>query len=367
MKSVCFFVFLLYSVALEAGKVPLFLVGTGVVGSELLGQLEHHREWLKQEHDLEIELSGLANSRRMCLNSERISLVDWKAQLQETPLAFSWKTFKERLEATPGAIFVDCTSDETIAGGYLELLQKGIAVVTPNKKAASGGLEYYRALKKTPSFFHYEANVGAALPILSTIRSLSKSGDEITRIEAVLSGTLSYLFNTFDEGMSFSTLVREAQEKGYTEPDPRDDLNGMDVARKLLIIAREAGASLDLEDVDLRSFLSEACMNAKNVDAFYQELKKEDAFFTEQLQNAKQKGEKLRFIALFEGGKLSVSLKTVGSDHPFYHLSGNDNIVSISSRYYAKNPLVIQGPGAGAEVTASRVFEGIVSAGLNSK
>lgn len=339
--------------------VSVYLIGTGVVGSALLDQIEKNQQKFRDNFSLDIRVVALANSRTVHLDPQGIDLKTWRTTSGDF---FSWNSFFVQMLNSPcnNPVFVDCTSNPQIADSYPEILRAGIPIVTPNKKANSGTWEQYRALRESGTAFLYDANVGAGLPILNTVQGLQRSGDPILKIEAVLSGTLSYLFNSFEEGTSFSELVHDAQMKGYTEPDPRDDLNGMDVARKLLILAREAGYPLEMADIQLDKFLPDACFEAPSIDAFYDKLRDYDPILIEMRRKEQTAGKRLRYIASFENGKASVSLCAVGPEHPFYHLSGNDNIISIHTEYYSKNPLVIRGPGAGADVTAARVLEGIV-------
>jgi bifunctional aspartokinase / homoserine dehydrogenase 1 len=353
----CLFLFS-SSYAESERQVQVFLLGTGLVGSELLHQIDQSREILQQQYGVEIVVVGAANSKTMLLNSAGLTLEDWKKSPKDL---MSWDSFLDAMlnGGFSHPVFVDCTSSVEVAGFYEEILQT-VPIVTASKKANSSLFEKYKNLHEKDAGFYYDANVGAGLPILSTIQSLKRSADEITRIEAVFSGTLSFLFNSFKEGVLFSELVKRAQEMGYTEPDPRDDLNGMDVARKLLITAREAGFTMEMEEIKLEMFLPDSCFKAASVEEFYERLKEYDPVFTEKRRKAESEGKRLRFIAKLENGKASISLQAVDQSHPFYHLSGNDNIASISSKHYCRNPIVIQGPGAGATVTAAIVLEGIV-------
>jgi aspartokinase/homoserine dehydrogenase 1 len=265
----------------------------------------------------------------------------------------------------PNSVFVDCTSDKDIVQYYNMLLDASISVVTPNKVANSGSYAEYISLQRTALKrgvkFLYETNVGAGLPIINTIQGLMASGDKFLKIEAILSGTLSYIFNSFGPGIKFVDVVKEAKAKGFTEPDPRDDLSGADVARKILILAREVGVPLESEDVKVAQLLPENCLAAPNVEAFFNELVISDGYFAKLQSDAEANGEKLRYIATLENGKAAVELRTVNQQHPFYTLSGSDNIVSFTTERYKDRPLVIKGPGAGAEVTASGVFADIMS------
>ncbi len=262
-------------------------------------------------------------------------------------------------------MFVDCTASEEIPRLYGDLLGSGISVVTPNKKGNSGPLEQYQKLqavsKKSGAVFGYETNVGAALPVIHAIKSLVECGDDVVRIEAVLSGTLSYIFNTFATSNDpFSTIVRDAQAKGYTEPDPRDDLNGKDVARKILILARELGLPMEIADVQIEPFLPAACFQAPSIEGFFQELEKLNGDFQKKNAQTKAQNKKLCFVAKLEQGKASIALTAVEPTHAMYGLNGSDNIVMFTTKRYNNTPLVIRGPGAGAEVTAGGVLADII-------
>ena len=267
----------------------------------------------------------------------------------------------------PNSIFVDCTSAQEVADQYEEILNENISIVTPNKKANSGTYDRYRALKQAAFRrgvrFYYETNVGAGLPVINTLNDLMLSGDRVIRIEAVLSGTMNYIFSSYEAGVSFSSIVRAAKEKGYTEPDPRDDLNGKDVARKILILAREAGMPLELDQVAVKSVVPADCEQVEGVEDFFQALQKHDGFFEQLRAGAEAKSQKLRYMAVLDNGTAQVSLASVGSDHPFYSLKGSDNIILLTTERYHDRPMVIRGPGAGAEVTAAGVFADIIRVG----
>ena len=265
----------------------------------------------------------------------------------------------------PNSVFIDCTSSDDVIKYYQEILQSAVSIITPNKLANSGAYTSYLQLKQTAMRagvkFLYETNVGAGLPVIRVLQDLNDSGDKIFKVEGVLSGTLSYIFNTFQEGRKFSEVVREAQQKGYTEPDPREDLNGMDVARKILILSREVGLSLEPEDVQVESILPQRCLEAPHVEAFFKLLEDVDEDMEKRRQDAAKSGNKLRFVAMLEDNKASVKLQEVGENHPFYSLSGSDNIISFHTARYKERPLVVKGPGAGAEVTAAGVFAELIS------
>lgn len=264
----------------------------------------------------------------------------------------------------PNSVFIDCTSSEEITKQYEKILKHSISIVTPNKKANSSDFKTYQKLKaatkKSNIKFLYETNVGAGLPVISTLNDLMYSGDKIIKIEAVLSGTLSYIFNSFHGKKSFSDIVQEAQAKGYTEPDPRDDLNGIDVARKLLILGRESGLPLEMKDINVENLIPADCRQTRSIDDFFNKLKNHNKYFEHARNEAAKNQQKLCYIGKIENGKASVKLEKVNASHPFYSLSGSDNIISFTTNRYMERPLVVKGPGAGAEVTAAGVFADII-------
>jgi len=355
-------------------SVNLFLVGTGLIGGTLLEQIASHRKTLADREMIRINLVGVANDSRMVFDAEGLDPLKAKALINakgrpkkgDAAGAVSLEGFVENMTAMnmPNACFCDCTASEKVSALYEKILAASIAVVTPNKKANSGSLEYY---KKLTGFsrdrgipYLYETTVCAGLPVISTLRDLHLSGDRMRRIEAVFSGTLSFIFNGFDGGRPFSALVREAKAKGYTEPDPRDDLNAMDAARKALILARECGLSLELSDVAIEPILPPACFRAKTVDAFFAELEKHDAAFEKRRALAEAQGKALRYVAVIEGGKAKLSIRAEPADSPFRSLVDSDNIVVMTTDRYSKLPMVVKGPGAGAQVTAGGIFADIV-------
>ncbi len=362
----------------EARILNLFMVGTGLIGGALLKQIAAQYDYLRAERILKICLVGVSNTKKMLLDPKGVSLDDWRERLLTDGVTTSLSAFVEQIKYynLPNSVFIDCTSDKDIVQFYESLLDANISVVTPNKVANSGSYSEYRRLQKTALNrgvkFLYETNVGAGLPIINTVQGLMTAGDRFLKIEAILSGTLSFIFNTFGHrdasagetgAKSFAAVVREAKEKGYTEPDPRDDLSGQDVARKILILAREAGFPLEPSDVTITNLLPDSCINAPTVPAFFDELERNNDYFNTLLTDAADRGEKLRFVATLEGDKATIQLRSVGPDHPFYTLSGADNIVSFTTERYKERPLVVKGPGAGAEVTASGVFADVVSIG----
>lgn len=353
----------------DTAFVNVFMVGVGLIGSTLLKQIKAHAEFLKKEHSLEVKVVGLANSKRMLFNENGIDLDNWRDQLSSSETPMKINNFVEKMKSMnlSSSIFVDNTANEQIAKHYNEVLDASISISTPNKIATSSAYEQYLQLKKTAKkrgiLFLYETNVGAGLPVISTLNDLIVSGDRILKIEAVLSGSLSFIFNTFKPGISFSSIVGEAQKRGFTEPDPRIDLNGIDVRRKLIILARETGLALESEDVLIHPVLPEACRNAADVPAFFEELKKADDYFTQLAEVAAAEGKVLRMVASLENGVASIGLQSVDATHPFYQLSGSDNMIVFTSERYKDRPLVVRGPGAGAEVTAAGIFSEIIKIG----
>ena len=348
-------------------SLNLFMVGTGGIGSTLLKQIQQASQYLLKEKNLKINVIGLANSKKMVIDENEINLTTWRERLSESTEHVSLTKMVTHMRAfnLPNTVFLDCTSNKEVVSHYLSVMEANISIVTPNKIANSGSYADYIKLKqlaaKHGGKFMYETNVGAGLPVINTLQNLKHSGDRILRIEGVLSGTLSYIFNNFKGSKKFSEIVREAKEKGYTEPDPRDDLNGTDVARKILILAREAGAKLEMTDIIKENILPESCCNAKSVADFFSELEKNNDIFEQKKLQAEKEGKVLRFIAKYEDGIASISLTMVDSSHPFYALSGSDNIISFTTERYKERPLVIQGPGAGAEVTASGLFAEVIA------
>lgn len=348
-------------------RINLFLAGTGLISSTLLKQLDTQYQYLKQHKNIEIKLIGLTNSSRMLFNTEGIKLNSWKGELENKGESADNQKFIDLCIGAnlPNAVFVDCTASGEIPAFYKILLNHSISVSTPNKISVSGEMDIYRELKDTAHknnvFFCHETTVGAGLPILTTLHNLLESGDKILSIEGVFSGSVSYIFNTFTAKSNFSDIVQEAATKGFTEPDPRIDLNGIDVNRKLIILSREAGFGLKKKDFKIKTFLPNAVQEAKDITTFWKELKGSDGYFKKLAINAKKNKTKLRFIGSITPEGAHLSLKTVNKNSPFYHLNGSDNMIVFTTERYKKRPLVIQGPGAGAEVTASGIFAEILS------
>ncbi|MBP9741907.1 MAG: bifunctional aspartate kinase/homoserine dehydrogenase I [Burkholderiales bacterium] len=347
--------------------INVFMVGTGLIGGTLLKQIQQTSQYLLKEKNLKINIVSLANSKKMLFSEPEIDLCTWREALTNSEYSISLAKLIAKMKKLnlPNTVFIDCTCNRDVVNHYSSILEANISIVTPNKIANSGIYEDYLKLKHIVrnhgGKFMYETNVGAGLPVINTLQNLKLSGDTILKIEGVLSGTLSYIFNNFTGSSRFSEVVRKAKELGYTEPDPRDDLNGTDVARKILILAREAESQLELSEVTRQSILPQSCIEAKNITEFFSELEKHDDIFEAQKQQAALEGKVLRFIAKYENGVASIGLTMVDSSHPFYALSGGDNIISFTTERYKERPLVIQGPGAGAEVTASGLFAEVIA------
>ncbi len=346
--------------------VHLFVVGTGNVGARLMEQIEKQHQLLARKYHFNVKVAGISNSRKMVLNEEGIHLPEWKTQLNEGVAANMQEFLNTIFEWNlPNSIFVDITASADVAEVYQQVLEQSISVVACNKIAAASAYNNYKNIKDAADThnvkFLYETNVGAALPIISTLNDLVHSGDNIQRIEAVLSGTLNFVFNEYDGSKSFSAVVRQAQDEGYTEPDPRLDLSGVDVMRKIMILAREAGLKMEMEEVGNQKFLPESCMEGSVAD-FYAAMETEEPHFLQLWKEAEAKGCKLKFVASYDNGKASVGLQHISPEHNLYHLYGKDNIVLFYTDRYPDNPLVIKGAGAGADVTASGVFADILRA-----
>jgi aspartokinase/homoserine dehydrogenase 1 len=342
----------------------LFLLGPGLIGKTLLNQLAAQQAYLAEHFNLAIRLVGIANSKSMLFEPNGIEIGSWHTALAENGTALDPEQFIANTIALnlPNTVVADCTSGALYPAFYLKLLEASIAVVTPNKVGNSSSYLDYKALKSTAlrynAPFLYETNVGAGLPIINTLQSLVQSGDPVLKIEAVLSGTLSYIFNTFSKTTPFYKAVAQAQAAGYTEPDPRDDLSGLDMARKVLILAREIGLPLEAADIEIHPILPEVAAKAKSVEAFYEVIEAEQPYFDQLIEKAKDN--KLRYIGCIENGKASISLQMVDSASPFYNLNGSENMVVFKTMRYNDTPLVVKGPGAGAAVTAAGVFADIV-------
>jgi bifunctional aspartokinase / homoserine dehydrogenase 1 len=347
-------------------QINLFIVGTGNVGKKLLHQLEQQLQYLQKQLRLQIRVIGLANSRKMLFDDKGVKLGSWQDLLDNgEPMNLDEFVQKVQAKNLRNSIFVDVTASGDVAKTYARLFKKSISVVACNKIAPSSSLTHYQELKDLAreynALFLFETNVGAGLPVINTLNDLISSGDCVNKIEAVLSGTLNFVFNHYNGQTSFASVVKQAQDEGYTEPDPRLDLSGTDVMRKILILAREAGYQLEMDAIANRSFLPESCMQG-SVNDFYAEMEKHEDHFKSIYKEAAESGKKLKYVASFQNGKASVGLQHIDPAHDLYHLYGKDNVVLFFTNRYVEQPLVVKGAGAGAEVTASGVFADIVRA-----
>lgn len=346
-------------------RVNLFIIGVGNVGKAFLDQISKQFSFLKTEHQLNIKVIGIANSRKMSFEKDGIRLSQWAERLEEGE-KFSQQAFLECMTDLNfrNSIFIDITASYEISDMYSDILSRSISVVTPNKIAATRSYEKYKELKaatkKYGSQFLIETNVCAGLPILSTLNDLVRSGDRITKLQAVLSGTLNFLFNAYDGSKPFVEVIKEAKQLGYTEPDPRLDLSGEDVLRKLLILTRESGYEMEMDDLSIHSFLPEKSQKTDDLDSFYKLVEEEEAHFRNLYETAKANGTRLKVVASYSDGVGKVALEEVTPDHPFYNLEGKDNVVLFYTNRYSEQPLVIKGAGAGAEVTASGIFADVL-------
>jgi len=345
-------------------QLNLFITGAGNVGRRLIDQLQHQQTWLQQQLRIQLRVVGLANSRKMVFDNEGIDLAHWRNRLdQGVPMALDQWVDGITTRNLRNSVFADVTANDEVASCYAALLQKSISVVACNKIACSSPYNNYRQLKDLAreynARFLFETNVGAGLPVIGTLNDLLRSGDTIRRIEAVLSGTLNFVFNYYNGEKPFAEVVLQAQNEGYTEPDPRLDLSGTDVMRKIMILTREAGEQMEMDDIANHSFLPTSCMQG-SVEDFYVAMANEEDHFKQLYQAAAAKGKKLKFVAQYDNGKASVGLQHVGPEQDLYHLYGKDNVVLFYTDRYSEQPLVVKGAGAGAEVTASGVFADIL-------
>ena len=353
----------------QAKELNLFITGVGNVGGKLIEQIKNQKAYLLDHLSLKIRVIAISNSKKMLLNKEHIELDNWKEQLEKSSIKADRESFFNYIKTLNlrNSIFVDNTANEKIANEYGRYLAHNIGVVTCNKIACASSLSNYNDLKKTARRFGtpflFETNVGAGLPIIDTLNNLIASGDEILKIQAILSGSLNFVFNNFTPKTLFKDIVQNAQEEGYTEPDPKIDLSGIDVARKILILARESGFPLELEDISNKSFLPQDVLNTTSNEAFYKMIKENEEHFQAILAKANEKGARLKYVAQLENGKATVGLQEIKPNHDFYNLEGSDNIILFYTNRYKNQPLIVKGAGAGAEVTAAGIFGDIIRIG----
>jgi len=347
--------------------IHLYIVGVGLIGSTLIDQILANKTSILSDNKINLVVNGVSNSRKMVLDADGVKMDTYKEALESSEKAADIEAFVDKMieDNHAHSIFVDNTAGPAIAQYYEKILDNSIAISTPNKVAMSDKMSRYKALKvlaaRRNTLLKFETNVGAGLPVISTLKGLTDSGDTIHKIEAVLSGSVSYIFNNYHSGMKFIDIVKEAQVKGLTEPDPRDDLSGADVSRKILILARESGFELESSDLSLKNILSDDCLKAETVDDFFAVLEKEESRFNALISKAESENKKLRFIASYIDGKGSIALQEVDESNPFYGLSGSDNMIVIHTTRYNETPLVVRGPGAGAAVTAAGLLSEIIS------
>lgn len=349
-------------------QLNLFVMGVGNVGTKFLNQIKQQRKFLKDNLKLNVRVIGISNSRTMVFEEDGISLKNWEEKLKEGEKADKQKFFEKIQKLNyRNSIFVDNTASAEVSGTYASYLKNSISVVTCNKIACSSEFDNYKNLKdlarKYNAPFLFETNVGAGLPIIDTLKNLIASGDKILKIQAVLSGSLNFVFNNFNDQSTFHDIVKQAQEQGYTEPDPKIDLSGIDVMRKILILARESGNKIDIEEIANKPFLPQESLDTKNNEDFFTSLIKHEDSFQKMYKEASDTESKLKYVAQFENGKASVGLQHIPKGHDFYNLEGSDNIVLFYTERYPNQPMIIKGAGAGAEVTASGIFADIIRIG----
>ncbi len=351
-------------------QLNLFVTGVGNVGERFLAQVNKQQQYLREHLKMNIRVVGIANSRKMTFDTDGVDLNNWKDVLANGDPA-TLDEFFNRTKAynLRNSVFVDNTANQKVSEVYENYLRNSIAVVTCNKIACASDFENYKKLKRVSRKYNapflFETNVGAGLPIIDTLKNLMASGDRVHKIQAVLSGSLNFVFNNFNASSTFHDVVAEAQKEGYTEPDPKIDLSGVDVARKILILARESGYELELSDIKNNSFLPEKSLSTSNNYDFYATLTEFETHFQKLFKESNDKNSRLKYVAEFSDGKATVGLQHIPSDHPFYNLEGSDNIVLFFTERYPVNPLLIKGAGAGADVTASGIFADVIRIGNN--
>lgn len=351
----------------DVKTVNVFVVGTGTIGGTLLKQINNQRATLISKNSIDVKVTGISNIDGYLIDEDGIDLQNWEQLIKTKGHKPHLGEFISKIKELNlrNSVFVDNTASYDVAAVYEELIEKSVSIVTPNKIANASNFERYSKIhalvKSSGARFLYETNVGAGLPVISTLKDLINSGDEIIKIEAILSGSLNYIFSNISSTKKFSEAVNEARQKGYTEPDPKIDLSGKDVARKILILSREIGCQINLEDVNISNCLTPESQNTETWEQLSRTLVDfDDAVYIEKIKAAEAKGNRLKYIATYENGKSSTAVKEIGPEHPFYNILGSDNIISFTTSRYKTNPLIVIGPGAGAEVTAAGVFADII-------
>jgi aspartokinase/homoserine dehydrogenase 1 len=347
---------------LSSQTLSIGVIGTVLIGSTFLDQLTTRIEELRRQRGIDLRVRGIMNTKRMILHDRQLPLESWHDELTASSTEANLEAFVNHVHAAhlPHTVLIDATASAELPHQYESWLSRGINVITPNKKCNAGPMSTYRSLRevarKHQRYFLYETNVGAGLPIIHTLRDLIETGDEIVRVEGVLSGTLSFIFNSLDGTRTFSEIVREAHALGFTEPDPREDLSGIDVARKLIILAREMGLDVEMDSVQVESMVPED-LRAGSVDEYLNSLEKHDQAISEMSSSARADGSVLRYVGTIDAdGRMSAGLRTFPREHPFANLTGSDNIVSFKTARYNTQPMIVRGPGAGPAVTAAGVF-----------
>ena len=348
---------------LSPHTISIGVIGPGTVGRVMLEQIASQRERLCEQFNVDLRIRGLMGSKRMLLSDHGVDLAGWRQQYEASTTPADLKRFVEhvRVDYLPHTVLLDCTASAEVAKHYPEWLEAGIHIVTPNKKANSADLAFYRRLRearrKGLSHYLYEATVGAGLPVIQTLRDLRETGgDDVLSVDGIFSGTLAYLFNVYDGTKPFSAIVGDARQRGYTEPDPRDDLSGTDVARKLIILGREMGLDLEMSDVKVESLVPPGLEHG-SIEDFMTKLPRHDAGMKQRLDDAKARGKVLRYVArVTADGHATVGLSELDAKHAFANIALTDNVVRYATTRYCDNPLIVQGPGAGPEVTAGGVF-----------
>ncbi len=347
-------------------NIDVFIIGCGTVGGTLINQIREQQDKLLQESDIDLQIFGIANHSTFMMNPEGIDLTQWIDALKSSNQKYSLNSLNHFISINKllNPVIVDCTGSREVALQYNDFFSHGMHIITANKIANGEPIDYYQQIRNTAKKYNkrflYETNIGAGLPVIEPLQKLLKSGDELHRFEGILSGSLSYIFGELHQGLSLSQATLKARELGYTEPDPREDLNGLDVARKVLIVAREIGMQINLSDIEVESVLTEEFENLTSAAEFLQRLPELDAGLAGRVRKAEEKGEVLRYVATLIAGKCKVSIASLAENNPLYGVKDGENVLAFYSRYYQPKPLVVKGYGAGPSVTAAGVFSDIL-------